>query len=666
MQVIGALIAGSILLIITYVMYRKRRGERQDAVQYTTKTEETLLQDVINSIAEITRENALIMKDDLEYEAVTRLNREALKALTDAPAGVKSARDFVKSLVNSIIEDRVPTLEEACIYQNFDTPRLLDPMVKWELLIIKLWPKHGIQIINYLEDTYELTKKRVIPNGYSKKPIREFDSSLLDYIFEKEVILATNENEDEPVINYEMAIAYLTQRIYSRYKGPRCADSLMTLKVDGIEFGTSGSIRYKIDGNFDIPYRDTNSVWVQINAKWVLFSFLDFYTEGAMKQSITQLVSWGNSSPMTEKKPFKVTDGWDGSRRTAFRPPAAECWCIFIRNFNLSLNSYQQLLDKPYAKNWEMVAELIHFLIKAEETLPFTGQQNTGKTTLMVASIEDVDCINIRLLEMAFEASLRERYQNKNIITLKPTDYVTSQELQDLLKKSDGWLSMVGEVAENGVAARVIQFKLISSPFTMFSHHAVDDNALVKGFENHLVGSGEFHDHNVARDLVLDAINHNIHLGFTKQTGQRVVEFISQIVKLETTVPYPEMSTLLAEAREVLNSNRMASLCDKYHDGANVNKKALVKDMRKAFAEHEQNELAEVAMAYSMLTREYYTRTTDRVSFESRKIIEYNEQTQSYEPRQWYTPEKTQEIMRKLPYEEKVKFIEFYNKYWRS
>lgn len=631
-QVVGSIITIIILGLLTFILFKKRKGERLDAVQYTAKTEDNLLQVLKNSVAEMTRESSMIMAGDLEYEAITRNNRRILKAAGDAPAGVKSARLIMKGLTRSVMEREIPTYEVGVEYHNFDKPNLLDPMIKWELLIIKLWSKHKENIIEYLNKKYKLTQLRVIDNGYSNKPIREFDYKLLDFIFNEEVINAERA-EDEPILTYNDVIEYFTQHQYSIYKGARVIDSLLTLKVDGINFGTSGSIRYEIDGDMDLPYRATNSVWVQIDANWVLFSFLDFYSMSAMKQTITQLVSWGNTAPMTEKVPYKVTDGWDGSRRTAFRPPAAECWCMFIRNFNVGLYTYKELLDKPWAGNWEMVAELIHYLVKAEQTLPFTGQQNTGKTTFMKSVIADVDCVNIRVLEMAFELALREIYSNKNIITVKPTEYVSSEMLQDLLKKSDGWLSMVGEVADNKVAARMIQFKLISSPFTMFSHHGVDDEGLVKGLENSLVGSGEFHDHKVARDLVLDAIQHNVHFAFTKK-NERVIEYISQIIKINTTLAYPEMDDLIKQAKVALKGEDAGAL-------------------------------AEVFLAYSNLTREYYTRSTDRVAFTSRKIIEYNEETQCYEPREWYTPEMTQEILKKLPVDEKHNFMKFYRKYWR-
>ena len=128
---------------------------------------------------------------------------------------------------------------------------------------------------------------------------------------------------------------------------------------------------------------------------------------------------------------------------------------------------------------------------------------------------------------------------------------------------------MVGEVAEDIVAARMIQFCLIASAFTIFSHHAKTDEDLINGLANSLVACGEYENHDVAMSTVLDAIKHNVHLDFKKD--QRAIAFISEIVKLDEIAPYQEI-------REC-------------------------KDATTALVQLTQ------------LQREFYTRTTDRVRF---------------------------------------------------
>jgi pilus assembly protein CpaF len=258
--------------------------------------------------------------------------------------------------------------------------------------------------------------------------------------------------------------------------------------------------------------------------------------------------------------------------------------------------------------------------MRSGQTTGFTGQQNTGKTTMMKAAIEFVINLNIRVLEMSFELALREIYPSKNIFTVKPTDYITSSEIQDTLKKTDGWLSMVGEVAEDIVAARMIQFSLVGSDFTMFSHHGKDDDGLINGLANSLVASGEYENHEVAISTVLDAVKNNVHLAFIK--GERVIEYISEIVKEDEIAPYPDIFST--------------------------------------------DNMTEALMQLVAIQKEYYTRRTDRVRFTSRQIIRFNQNTMSYEPGEWYTPETFKKMLNKMTRADQEAFIAFKNEYWPS
>ena len=76
--------------------------------------------------------------------------------------------------------------------------------------------------------------------------------------------------------------------------------------------------------------------------------------------------------------------------------------------------------------------------------------------------------------------------------------------------------------------------------------------------------------------------------------------------------------------------------------------------------------MVEAIEQLTKIQREYYTRTTDRVTFESRKILVFNEDTMTYEPGQWYTPETFKRMCFNMKPEVRKEFIAFYNKYWRG
>ena len=629
-SIIGGLLTSIPLVMGTFAAYNSRKNERPDLESSKKKTWEGTLRVIKNEVAEITKEDEFILASDINYEAIIRNKRRLNEDLRKSVYGVPSSRRVVIALIRDILVKEFPKREDTMDLMDFDFPQLLDSEAKWIILIQRLQLQGTDDVIGYIETNYHITEYHSPRNGYDSAPIREFDYAMLDRIFEDVVMQGAE--DPETVLSYDDILDTLAVMFFERYRGFGPFGPLLTLKCDGINFGTSGSIRYELDGAYDTPYKTTNSVWVQINAKWVMFSFIDFYTVKEMRRVVNQLVSWGATPPMTEKMPYKVTDGWDGSRRTAIRPPASEAWAVFIRNFTLSIYTKEQLLNKPYAKNWELPAELMYFLMRGEQTTAFTGQQNTGKTTMMKSVVGDVNMVNIRVLEMSFELALREIYKTRNILTVKPTDYVSSSNLQDLLKKTDGYLSMVGEVAEDIVAARMIQFCLIASAFTIFSHHGKDDPGLITGLRNSLVASGEYSDAAIAESLVLDAIKNNVHMGFTTR-GERVVEYISQIIKENEISAYPEINNLYDDARRALRSG-------------------------------DQESLTAALLALGNLNREYYTRRTDRVKFSSRKIVVYNETTRSYEPNEWYTPEALKSIMMKLNQEDRIKFGAFYRKWW--
>lgn len=611
-QIVLSLICIAVLTIITVIWVRMRMKERPD-LDYTTKiTIESLGEMVSQELAEMVRDDDLIVASDLRYEAIHKNKKVIADAIDQCIYGVEKAKNVVLAQIRYILERELENEQDCCEVVDFSDLLYLEPNIQWEVLIYLVKKKDRQSPMGYINSKYHLSEEREIKNEFYPDQVHKrclFDYQMLTEVLEKEI---------DHALTYPEMLDILTILVYQKRFGFGVVDTLRGLDVDGFNFGTSGSVRYVIEGKFDIPYRTTNSIWVQLNAKWIHFSFLDFYKEEEMKRVVNQLVAWGTTAPMTEKTPYKVNDGYDGARITAIRPPAGECWALFCRKFSSGLYVKEKLLNKPVVHNWELPSELMKWLMKAEQTTAFTGQQNTGKTSMMKAAMADVAMVNIRILEMSFELAIRELYPWKNVITVKPTDYVSAANLQDLLKKTDGYLSMVGEVAEDIVAARMIQFCLIASAFTIFSHHAKTDEDLINGLANSLVACGEYENHDVAMATVLDAIKNNVHLDFVK--GERVVAFISEIVKLDEIAPYPELKKS-ATVQEAIDQ-------------------------------------------MTMLQKEYYTRSTDRVRFKSRHIIEFNLETMTYEAKEGYSPEALRRICNKLKGQDRKDFIAWYRKNW--
>lgn len=612
-QIILGVLTLGIIGIITFFIYKQRLKEVDELSYEDALTIDSLSELVMTELAELVRDDGIDTIKGKNFEAEYRNKKLLSESIDKCIHGIKSAREIVVSQIRFIIERELRDLEAAYSVLDLREITYLHPNIQWEVLCYFVSKKRGYKnrVMRYLNDKYRFEDEKPTTNPTTGNILyrRIIDSTELVTIVEEEV---------PKEFSYEQMMDIISTLVFQRTYGFRCVDTIRRMDIDGFNMGTSGSVRYMIGGNRNAEYTTLNSVWIQINAKWVHFSFLEFSSEDEMKRVINQLTQWGTAAPMTEKKPYKVNDAFDGSRITSIRPPSGESWAVFVRKFTKGLYIKEKLLNKPAIHNWELVSQLIYFLLRAEQTCPFTGPQNTGKTSMMKACMVDIKMVNIRVLEMSFELALRELYPYMNIMTAKPTEYVKSAEVQDLFKKTDGYLSMVGEVAEDVVAARMIQFCLIASAFTLFSHHGKDDPGLVNGLANSLVACGEYENHDVAMSTVLDAIKHNIHLDFCN--NERVIAYISEIVKIDEIMPYPEFGK---------SSNTVEAL-----------------DNMRA------------------LNKEYYTRSTDRVRFESRKIIRFNRETMSYETGDLYSPEMYRTIINKLDDNDREKFKAFYKANW--
>ena len=624
-QVVLTLIVVAALAVVTFFMIRSRLNARALHAIVDTNELDMLADECAKYLSEKIRTDNIGSLNDAANQARLRTAKRLARSLDRCIYGIEQDQQIVMAYIKDFLRNELKDTNECCSLVPFDAPGALTSNFMWEILLYVAERRYKTKIMSKLNEKYGFDQPIYRDKEDEANPERYIvDSVRLYNIYMEEV------NDFE--FTYDIMLDILSRILFSIMYGPGIVTTLRRLDIDGFNLGTSGSIRYHIDpesvteltaGGIPI-YRMENSIWVQINAKWIHFSCLDMQSENEMKRIVTRLSSWGTTAPMTEKKPYKVNDAYDGARVTTVRPPSGEGWAVFVRKFSAGLYSKEKLLHKMDAagndilKNWNLPSMLMYFLMRSEQTVPFTGQQNTGKTSMMKAVMADIKMVNIRVLEMSFELAIRELYPWKNVITVKPTDYVTSSEIQDLLKKTDGYLSMVGEVAEDIVAARMIQFCLIASAFTIFSHHAKTDEDLINGLSNSLVACGEYENHDVAMATVLDAIKHNVHLDFVK--GQRAIAFISEIVKLNEIAPYPEV--------------------------------------------YDTDSVAKAIVQLTSIQREFYTRTTDRVRFESRHVLEFNPETMTYETTALYTPETLENILKKLDEIERRQFIRFYKENW--
>ena len=225
----------------------------------------------------------------------------------------------------------------------------------------------------------------------------------------------------------------------------------------------------------------------------------------------------------------------DGSRVVVVRPSMSETWAFFVRKFDVKRATLEQIVLFP---GKEDAINLLKFLVKGARIISLTGEQGCGKTTMLMAMIENIyETMNLRITETAFELHLRKIYPTRNILSMRETETVSGQDCLDVQKKTDGSVNIIGEVATDPVASWMIQSAQVASKFTLFTHHAKTFPDLVTALRNSMLRAGVFNDEKTAEEQVVQVLNFDIHL-VKDFRGRRYIERVTECIPIEQKNEY--------------------------------------------------------------------------------------------------------------------------------
>lgn len=616
---IASIVVIAVVLIILFIRRKNERKERQVKEKLTL---ERLLDKVKYQLVELVKEDNFFGKSDEEWEALYKRKKRIQNAMRNCVHGIDADKIIVKDLIKQIIQDILPDRDAICEVVDFNSS-YIDPHIKFEILMHYLKKDYGKKAMTYLIDKYHLDDVQyIIEQGQT--PSYAVTTEQFESMYREEL-------GSMPFFEYLDLLDIMSTLLYEQYKGFGVIDTLRDQDIDGYNIGTSGSIISRVVNRDKKVAKAPRSVWIYNRGRYIHLRFLTFGSEEEIRRVIQLHVRYNNPGPLTEKRGYIVNTMFDKSRVLAIRPPASEYWAMFVRKFSLSDASLEFLINpqikdtdefgadimRPKYKNAEIPLQLIKFLMLGQVTTAFTGRQGSGKTTMMAAAIQPIDArLTIRILEMAPELYLRELYPQRNILSVQETQYVTAAELQDALKKSDAALSIVGEVATDIIAARMIQMGQVASVFTIFSHHANRAQDLVQALRNSLMNAGNFNNEKTAEQQVLDVVKVDVHLDYDVE-GNRFIERITEIIKLDEGVPYPEY-----DPKDAVNSmNRIQA--------------------------------------------EYYRRITDRMSFTTKNILHFDHDTFTYHTDSWFSRTLTRHMMSRIPKEHRKAFKELASN-WRD
>jgi pilus assembly protein CpaF len=158
----------------------------------------------------------------------------------------------------------------------------------------------------------------------------------------------------------------------------------------------------------------------------------------------------------------------------------------------------------------------------------------------------------------------------------------------------------------------------VASLFTIFTHHAKTSGDLVLALRNNLLQTGVFSNEKVAERQVADVVNFDIHL-YKDIAGHRYIQRITEIIPVSEEADYPEA----------------------YREG---------------------NTSEEMLRGFADTAREYFTRMTDRKTFETRDIITWeNGEYKAVNP---ISRNSCKEIYSHLSDTERIEFASFFRGNW--
>lgn len=497
--------------------YSLQRKEQQYSI-------EQLVIGTMNTFNQILRSNVLESRlNKTEVEKRIRHKKQLRTALRECAYGNSKSKIFVKDYMKELFLNKFQITKET-INQvlPFDQRNKLSAQDKFEIMLYSYKKEYGKWALDRWIQEWKLDLPKTNQAG---QQYYEITKDEIEKLYESFCYI--------PLSFYDK-LNIITQRVYQLYKGNGVIDEIRDMKIDGVSAGVSGYPEdFEREKESHVP-SSYDSIWIFYHGKSIHCSFLSFGSYRELIRVCKNIYRYQNPGQLSEVKGYTINEMKDGSRVTVARPPFCESWVLFIRKFDSIVqdNIYELLTDK----NADIAILLMKWLIKGEQVIAITGEQGSGKTTLLMSLIGFINPIyNLRIQELSFELHLRKLYPNRNIVTFRETSTITGQEALDMQKKTDGSVSILGEVASSSVAAWMISMAQVASLFTLFTHHAKTTQNLVDAMRNALLQEGIFQNEKIAQKQVIDCINFDIHMKKTS-SGHRYIERITEIVPKELSV----------------------------------------------------------------------------------------------------------------------------------
>ena len=442
MNIVNILLILMVLIIfgiLVYYMIKKNKNAEEDeqVVDEKSYTLDSMLDFIKQRLDEITKVNLYdigLSEEELKRRKAKKY--ELRKALKGCTYGDVNDKKYVKELIYDLLYKEYG-VNEINISKAipFDVPSLLTAQDKFDILLHMYKKDFGYEALTQMIKKYDLAVLKYV-EGESKP----------SYVITEEEISQIYEQENFK-LDFADKLNIVTQRIYQLYKGYSSIDEIRDMNIDGVSGGVSGlpesflSQVAQTDGDYleqisehKVP-RACDSIWIFFQGKSIRLAFLSFGKESELKRVCQNIYKYNNPGQLSDTNGYKINEMKDGSRVVVVRPSMSETWAFFVRKFDVKRATLEQIIT---VDGKEEAINLLKFLVKGARILALTGEQGCGKTTMLMAMIENIyETMNLRITETAFELHLR------NILSMRETETISGQECLDVQKKTDGSVNII-------------------------------------------------------------------------------------------------------------------------------------------------------------------------------------------------------------------------------
>lgn len=460
---------------------------------------------------------------DIERKKEEKRKDVLRRSINYCYAGGEKERQYVKQFIGRILTGQIDVhidglRKEEIVKitpENYEEvfpwsqPFRLPTQIKFLALMYFHKSTYGNGAFDYLINHYNLNKIRPIitMQGDNRKDKGIFiDYKDINAIFEHEKV----------VFDYELAMDVIVQLIYEEYRGNGCIDELLYQNIDDIGIGLSGlqtnvnPIHLK-DKKLNHAY---DGAWIKHKGLLMHLTFLSFHSFENLARVTRQVVAYQQQGSFSEKDGYKMGYGADGSRRTAAIPPFAENCVAWIRKFTAKSLSNKQLVNpNGSVGNADMLLKVEKALVKGGATIPICGPQGVGKTTKLEALSEYIqNWYGIRMIESEFEARIKWRYPEKNILTVQ-TQNITPENAYEFSLRTSGDIYIVSEVRSDEMMVNITRTANRGGRSVLFTYHPNKPRSTVVEVANSLIRQKLYTTLKDAMYTTLETIKCCIHIG---------------------------------------------------------------------------------------------------------------------------------------------------------